>query len=285
MTQTTKIRGVVLAGGLGRRLGSLTKITNKHLLPVWDRPMVFYPLQALVEAGIDEIVLVTGGQNAGEFLRLLGDGKSIGIKRLAYAYQEGQGGIADALRCGQDFCQTHRICVVLGDNVFSRSLRSFTVKFARQKSGARLLLKKVDYPQRFGVPKFAGRKIEQIVEKPKRPPSPYAVTGIYFYDADVFDIINSLTPSSRGELEIADVSNAYIRRGDLEYDILPGWWTDAGTVPTLCHATQLAARVWKKQRGISKHGSLHLTNDEWNESSYQWLFAEKTKTKSRTSRK
>jgi len=285
MTQLTKIRGVVLAGGLGRRLGSLTKITNKHLLPVWDRPMVFYPLQALVEAGIDEIVLVTGGQSAGEFLRLLGDGKSIGIKRLAFTYQEGEGGIADALQCARDFCRAHRICVVLGDNIFTKSLRPFMNKFARQKSGARLLLKKVDHPQRFGVPKFAGRKIEHIVEKPRQPPSPYAVTGIYFYDSDVFDIINSLTPSSRGELEITDVSNAYIRRGDLAYDILPGWWTDAGTIPTLYRATQLAARAWKKQRGIPENGTLHLPNDEWVKSGNQWLFAEKSRSKQRVSRK
>ncbi len=273
------MKGIVLAGGLGRRLGSLTKITNKHLLPVWDRPMVFYPLQALVEAGINEIVLVVGGQSAGEFLRLLGDGKFLGIKRLAYAYQEGQGGIADALAHARDFCETHRICVVLGDNIFQASLRPFVKKFDRQKSGARLLLKKVDHPQRFGVPKFAGRRIASIVEKPKKPPSPYAVTGIYFYDPDVFDIINTLTPSSRGELEITDVSNAYLRRGDLEYSILPGWWTDAGSIPTLFNAAQLTARTWKRRRSIPDNRLLYLPNNEWMKSGNRWLFAGKSTTK------
>jgi len=272
MSRLTKIKGIVLAGGQGRRLGSLTKITNKHLLPIWDRPMIFYPLQALVEAGIDDIVLVVGGRHPGEFLRLLGDGKLLGIRTLAYAYQEGQGGIADALNCARDFCEARRICVVLGDNIFEKSLRPFATRFAQQPSGARLLLKKVKHPHRFGVPAFNGRRIDKILEKPKQPPSSYAITGIYFYDTDVFDIIDTLTPSRRGELEITDVSNAYIKRGDLAYDILPGWWTDAGTIPTLHSAAQLAERTWKKQRRFSNSDVIDLSNESWIKHSYQRLF-------------
>ena len=285
MTRAAQIKGVVLAGGLGRRLGSLTKITNKHLLPIWDRPMVFYPLQALVEAGINEIVLVVGGQHPGEFLRLLGDGKFLGIKRLVYAYQEGQGGIADALGRARDFCEGFRICAVLGDNIFEKSLWPFVFKFLKQKTGARLLLKKVDRPERFGVPKFAGRRIERIVEKPTRPPSPYAVTGVYFYDPDVFEIISELTPSKRGELEITDVSNAYIRRGDLRYDILSGWWTDAGTIPALFNAARLAEKTWRKRRASAGADILELPNSEWIKLSNRWLFAPRRKAAPKASRK
>ena len=281
MSSTGKLRGVVLAGGLGRRLGSLTKITNKHLLPVWDRPMVFYPLQALVEAGICEIILVVGGQHPGEFLRLLGDGKHLGVKRLQYAYQEGQGGIAAALRCARDFCEGQRMCVVLGDNIFESSLGPFAERFLRQSSGARLLLKRVRHPERFGVPQFAERRIRRIVEKPRRPPSPYAVTGIYFYDADVFDVIDSLRPSRRGELEISDVSNAYLRRGDLAYDILPGWWTDAGTIPTLFHAGQLAARTWARTRGLAADAQAALPDSAWVRLSHRRLFERPHKAKGR----
>jgi glucose-1-phosphate thymidylyltransferase len=285
MSRTEKIQGIVLAGGLGRRLGSLTKITNKHLLPVWDRPMVFYPLQSLVEAGIDEIVLVVGGQHPGEFLRLLGDGKLLGIKKLAYAYQEGQGGIAEALGCARNFCGSHRVCVILGDNIFEKSLRPYAAKFARQSSGARLLLKKVTYPERFGVPVFDGRRIKKIVEKPKRPPSPYAVTGAYFYDSGVFDIIAGLNPSRRGELEITDVSNEYIKRGDLAYDILPGWWTDAGTIPTLHAAAQLAAKTWRNMRGYSELELMRLPNESWIEHSQRRLFAPPAGRKRKATRK
>ncbi len=274
MGRQTKIKGIVLAGGLGRRLGSLTKITNKHLLPVWDRPMVYYPLQALVEAGIEEIVLVVGGRHAGEFIRLLGDGKFLGIKRLVYAYQEGQGGIADALGRARDFCAGQRVCVVLGDNLFERSLRPYVAKFSRQASGARLLLKKVPDPGRFGVPELSGGRIVRIIEKPRKPASPYAVTGIYFYDSNVFDIIDSLSPSKRGELEIADVSNDYIKRNELEYDILPGWWTDAGTIPSLHRAGELAARTWKKQRGIFTNSAPLLTDKQWVRSSNRRLFTQ-----------
>ena len=266
------MKGVVLAGGLGRRLGPLTKITNKHLLPVWDRPMIFYPLQALVEAGIDEIILIVGGQHPGEFLRLLGDGKHLGIRQMQYAYQEGQGGIAAALKCARDFGEGERMCVVLGDNIFQASLRRFVERYLQQPSGARILLKRVNHPERFGVPLFAGRRIHRIVEKPKRPPSPYAVTGIYFFDADVFDLIDSLTPSRRGELEITDVSNAYLRRGDLAYDILPGWWTDAGSIPTLFHAAQLAARTWSKTHDRRNDDRLTLPNRAWLKISQRWLF-------------
>jgi glucose-1-phosphate thymidylyltransferase len=269
-----KIRGVVLAGGLGRRLGPLTKITNKHLLPIWDRPMIYYPLQALVEAGLDEAVLVVGGQNAGGFMRLLGDGKFLGFKRLSYAYQEGQGGIADALKCARDYCAGQKICVVLGDNIFSASLRPFVEKFTGQESGARLLLKKTPDPSRFGVPQFAGRRIKRIVEKPRKPSSPYAVTGIYFFGPDVFEIINTLTPSPRGELEITDVSNTYLGRGDLKYNIVPGWWTDAGTIPTLHHAARLAAKTWERQQRPAKGVRSMPTDNQWNKVSARWLFAD-----------
>ncbi|MFC1475567.1 sugar phosphate nucleotidyltransferase [Candidatus Zixiibacteriota bacterium] len=268
------MRGVVLAGGLGRRLGPLTKITNKHLLPIWDRPMIYYPLQALAEAGFEEVVLVVGGQNVGDFMRLLGDGKSLGLKRLVYAYQEGQEGIAQALKCAQDFCAHRKICVVLGDNIFSTSLRSYVDKFTSQKSGARLLLKKVPDPSRFGVPQFTGRRIRRIVEKPRRPASPYAVTGIYFFDPDVFAIIDTLTPSPRGELEITDVSNAYVQRGDLKYNILPGWWTDAGTISTLHNAARLAAKTWARQHRPGKGHQSMPTDDQWHTSSARWLFAD-----------
>lgn len=277
MTLSAKIKGVVLAGGLGRRLGALTKITNKHLLPVWDRPMIYYPLQALAAAGLDEVVLVVGGHKAGDFMRLLGDGKSFGFKRLVYAYQEGQGGIADALRCARDFCVGHKTCVVLGDNIFSADLRPFVRKFAAQKSGARLLLKKVADPSRFGVPLFAGRRIKRIVEKPRKPPSPYAVTGIYFFDPNVFDIIDTLTPSPRGELEITDVSNTYLRRGDLHYNILSGWWTDAGTIPTLHKAARLAAKTWEQQHPTARGMRSALTDDQWHASSARWLFSGKAR--------
>jgi glucose-1-phosphate thymidylyltransferase len=238
------VKGVVLAGGLGRRLGPLTAITNKHLLPVWDRPMIFYPLRALIEAGIDEVLIVTGGQNPGDFMRLLGDGKQFGFKRLYYTYQKGQGGIADALRLAEDFAAGQRLCVVLGDNIIQKSLLPQVERYAKQESGARILLKKMARPERFGVPRFRHGRLAEIVEKPQKPPSPYAVIGVYFYDADVFKIIPSLKPSRRGELEITDVTNHYLARGTLTYGMLPGWWTDAGTYASLHRAANLAAKTW-----------------------------------------
>lgn len=237
------MKGVVLAGGLGTRLLPLTKVTNKHLLPVYDRPMVYYPIQTLVNAGIQEIMLVTGGNNAGDFLRLLGNGKEFGLKHLDYTYQEGEGGIADALRLAEFFADGEPVCVVLGDNIIEGNIVQAAKAFREQKTGAKILLKEVKDPQRFGVPVLEGKRVVKIEEKPKTPQSPYAVTGIYFYDARVFEIIKTLQPSGRGELEITDVNNAYIGAGELTWDILDGWWTDAGTIESLLNANRLVART------------------------------------------
>lgn len=254
------MKGVVLAGGLGRRLGPLTAITNKHLLPVWDRPMIFYPLRSLIEAGIDEVLIVTGGQNPGDFMRLLGDGRRFGFRKLHFTYQEGQGGIADALRLAADFAGGQRLCVILGDNILERSLRPQVLAFSKQQSGARVLLKRVAQPERFGVPRFHGSKLVEIVEKPKRAPSPYAVIGVYFYDHRVFDIIESLEPSARGELEITDVTNAYLRAGELTHAKIAGWWSDAGTFESLHHAAALAARTWHREKS---KGAFWQPFDDW----------------------
>ena len=237
------MKGVVLAGGLGTRLHPLTKVTNKHLLPVYDRPMIYYPIQTLVNAGIREILLVTGGNSAGDFLKLLGNGKEFGLQHLDYTYQEGEGGIADALRLAEYFSDGGLICVVLGDNIIERNIVQAARAFRDQKGGAKILLKEVKNPQRFGVPVLDGNKVVKIEEKPKQPRSPYAVTGIYFYDGRVFDIIKRLKPSGRGELEITDVNNAYIQAGDLTWDVLDGWWTDAGTIESLLHANQLVSQT------------------------------------------
>jgi len=236
------VKGVILAGGLGTRLHPLTKVTNKHLLPVYDQPMIYYPLQTLCTAGIREVMLVTGGNSAGDFLRLLGNGADFGLRGIYYAYQQGEGGIADALRLCEHFADGHRIAVILGDNIFQRSIEPVVRRFAEQPSGARILLKEVEELQRFGVPVFDGERIVAVEEKPARPKSPFAVTGLYMYDERVFDFIRSLAPSARGELEIADVNNCYIRDGDLEYDVLEGWWSDAGTFESLFHAGELIAR-------------------------------------------
>lgn len=244
MNKRVAIKGVVLAGGLGRRLGSLTEITNKHLLPIWDRPMIFYPLRTLLEAGIDDVLVVTGGQNPGDFLRLLGDGREFGFKRLSFTYQKGQGGIAAALACAEEFAAGGPICVVLGDNILEASIRPQINKYELQGGGARVLLKKVPNPSRFGVARFSGKTLAGIVEKPKTPPSEYAVIGVYFYDAKVFKRISGLSPSRRGELEIADVTNLYLKDGALTYGVQPGWWTDAGTVESLHHASTLATKTW-----------------------------------------
>jgi len=236
------VKGIVLAGGLGTRLLPLTKVTNKHLLPVYDRPMIYYPIQALVNTGVTEILLVTGGNNAGDFLKLLGNGKEFGLKHLDYTYQEGEGGIADALRLAEYFADGEPICVVLGDNIIEGNIAKAAKVFRDQKVGAKILLKQVDDPQRFGVPVLDGKQVVRIEEKPKRPQSSYAVTGIYFYDARVFSIIKTLKPSGRGELEITDVNNAYIEAGELTWDLLDGWWTDAGTIESLHRANQLVAK-------------------------------------------
>lgn len=233
------MKGVVLAGGLGTRLLPLTKVTNKHLLPVYNRPMIYYPIQTLVNAGVTEIMLVTGGNNAGDFLKLLGNGKEFGLKHLNYTYQEGEGGIADALRLAEHFADGESICVVLGDNIIEGNVAKAADHFQRQRAGAKILLKEVKDPQRFGVPILEGDRVVRIEEKPAHPQSPYAVTGIYFYDSQVFEFIRSLKPSTRGELEITDVNNAYIKGGMLTWDRLDGWWTDAGTIESLYLANQL----------------------------------------------
>lgn len=235
------LKGIILAGGLGKRLGPLTKITNKHLLPVYDRPMIYYPLNLLVEAGIKDILIVTGGNHAGEFLRLLGNGQAFGLKHINYTYQEGEGGIAQALGLAEHFADNQKIVVVLGDNILENSVAESVDRFRKQKSGARVLLKKVQDPGRFGVANMKAGKIISIEEKPKKPKSDLAVTGVYMYDPSVFQIIKTLKPSRRGELEITDVNNAYLQKGQLEFDLLKGWWTDSGTFDSLLRANQLVA--------------------------------------------
>jgi glucose-1-phosphate thymidylyltransferase len=235
------MKGIVLAGGLGSRLHPLTKVTNKHLLPVYNRPMIYYPIQTLVDAGITEILVVTGGNNAGDFLRLLGNGKQFGLKHLDYTYQEGEGGIAAALSLAEYFADQDLVCVILGDNVYEKSVRESAEDFIRRGHGGKIHLKKVQNPQRFGVPIISGERILKIEEKPKVPQSEYAVTGLYMYDATVFDIIKTLRPSGRGELEITDVNNAYINRNDLTYSTVDGWWSDAGTFDSLLRTNILVA--------------------------------------------
>jgi glucose-1-phosphate thymidylyltransferase len=235
------LKGIILAGGLGKRLYPLTKITNKHLLPVFGKPMIYYPIQTLVDAGISDILIVTGGNHAGEFLRLLGNGKEFGLKHINYTYQEGEGGIAEALKLAEHFAEDDRIVVILGDNIIEKSIKDCVNDFIKQRKGAKILLKEVEDPERFGVPELDGNKITGIEEKPKNPKSKYAVTGIYMYDNEVFSIVKGLKPSGRGELEITDVNNAYIKRDELTYGILDGWWTDAGTFESLLHANNLVA--------------------------------------------
>ena len=235
------MKGVVLAGGLGTRLAPLTRVTNKHLLPIYNKPMIFYPLECLVGAGITEIMLVTGGEDAGDFLRLLGNGREFGLNDLHYTYQAGEGGIADALRLAEHFADGGKVVVMLGDNIVERGIGRFVDAFAAQPGGAKLLLKEVPDPMRFGVAEVKGGRLVAIDEKPDRPKSNLAVTGIYMYDNRVFDIIRTLRPSGRGELEITDVNNAYIRQGDMTYEILEGWWTDAGTFESLDRAWRLVA--------------------------------------------
>ncbi len=237
------MKGVILAGGMGTRLLPLTKVTNKHLLPVYNKPMIYYPIQCLVNAGITDIMIVTGGNDAGDFLRLLGNGKEFGLKDISYTYQEGAGGIADALRLAENFIEGEPVCVILGDNIIERNIRAAAEAFAKQKQGARILLKEVPDPQRFGCPVFQNGRIAAIEEKPKSPKSNFAVIGIYFYDGKVFDIIRTLKPSGRGELEITDVNNAYLKAGTLDYDTLEGWWSDAGTFESLQRVSNLVVET------------------------------------------
>ena len=236
------MKGIVLAGGTGSRLFPLTKITNKHLLPIYDKPMIYYPIQTLVDAGIKEILLVTGGRNSGDFLRLLANGKEFGLKHLNYTYQEGEGGIADALSLAEHFADGEKICVILGDNIIEKNVRAAAEDFEKQKSGAKILLKQVTDAQRFGVAEIQNGRVVGIEEKPEKPKSNYAVTGIYMYDETVFEKVQKLVPSRRGESEITDVNNAYIREGTMTFSYLDGWWTDAGTFNSLLRATNLVAK-------------------------------------------
>ena len=235
------MKGVILAGGLGTRLSPLTRITNKHLLPVHNEPMIYYPIKTLINAGIEDIMIVTGGNSAGDFLKLLRNGKDFGLKHLNYTYQEGEGGIADALSLVEHFADDGPICVVLGDNIIEGNIRAACEAYKKQEKGAKILLKEVPDPQRFGVPELDGSRVLRIEEKPKDPKSSLAVIGIYFYDATVFDVIKTLVPSGRGELEITDVNNHYINRGEMTWDELEGWWTDAGTFESLLRASNMVA--------------------------------------------
>ena len=237
------MKGVVLAGGLGSRLRPLTAVTNKHLLPVYDQPMIYYPIQTLVNAGIIDIMIVTGGNSAGDFLKLLGNGKAFGLKHLNYTYQEGEGGIADALALCEHFAAGDPVCVVLGDNIIEGNIHAAVNAYREQGRGAKILLKQVPDPERFGVPVLDGPRVVRIEEKPREPKSEYAVIGIYMYDGEVYDIVRTLKPSGRGELEITDVNNAYIERNEMTWDKLEGWWTDAGTFESLLRASNLVAET------------------------------------------
>ena len=249
------MKGVVLAGGIGSRLLPLTRVTNKHLLPVHNLPMIYYPIQALVNVGITEIMIVTGGHSAGDFLRLLANGKDFGLQQLNYAYQEGEGGIADALRLAEHFVDNGAVCVVLGDNIIENNFLDAAESFRKQKRGAHIVLKEVHDPERFGCPEIADGRIVRIEEKPRKPKSRFAVTGIYMYDTSVFEKIRRLKPSGRGELEITDINNMYLEEGALSHSILEGWWTDAGTFESLRHATNLVA-----ESGANKIAAPHLAS-------------------------
>ncbi|MBI5359900.1 MAG: NTP transferase domain-containing protein [Planctomycetes bacterium] len=235
------MKGIILAGGLGTRLNPLTKITNKHLLPVYRKPMIYYPIECLINSGIEDIMIVTGGNNAGDFLKLLGNGKEFGLKDINYTYQEGEGGIAAALSLTEHFVGKDKMVVILGDNIIENNIKQAVKNYAKQKDGAKIILKQVPDPERFGVSVLKNGRITGIEEKPKKPKSSYAVIGIYMYDSYVFDIIKTLKPSGRGELEITDVNNAYLKKGNLTYDILEGWWTDAGTFDSLLYANKLVS--------------------------------------------
>lgn len=237
------MKGIVLAGGLGSRLRPLTSVTNKHLLPVFNQPMIYYPIQTLVNAGITDIMIVTGGNSAGDFLKLLGNGKAFGLKHLNYTYQEGEGGIAEALSLVEHFAAGESVCVVLGDNIIEGNIRTAVEAYRRQEGGAKIILKRVPDPQRFGVAELDGLIVKGIEEKPESPRSQFAVVGIYMYDRNVYDIIRTLEPSRRGELEITDVNNAYIQREELTWEELEGWWTDAGTFESLRRASNLVAET------------------------------------------
>jgi glucose-1-phosphate thymidylyltransferase len=253
------VKGVVLAGGLGTRLRSLTAVTNKHLLPVYDRPMIYYPIQTLVNAGITDIMIVTGGNSAGDFLKLLGNGKAFGLKHLNYAYQEGEGGIAEALSLVEHFAANEPVCVVLGDNIIEGNIAAAARDFRERGKGAKIILKKVPDPERFGVPELSGSSVLRIEEKPSAPKSEYAVIGIYMYDGEVFDIIRTLKPSGRGELEITDVNNAYIQREEMTWEELDGWWTDAGTFESLLRASNLVAETGANKMDLHRPAEVSVS--------------------------
>lgn len=236
------MKGVVLAGGLGTRLLPLTSVTNKHLLPVFNEPMIYYPIHTLVNAGISEIMIVTGGNNAGEFLRLIGNGEAFGLQHMNYTYQKSEGGIADALSLARHFVGDDRVVVILGDNFIQGDIKHAVDDFQKQPSGAKIFLKEVDDPTEFGVAVLDGDHVTEIIEKPERPPTRFAVVGIYMYDHHVFDICASLKPSGRGELEITDVNNEYIRRGTMTYEVIDGWWADCGSFEALLRSSMLVAR-------------------------------------------
>jgi glucose-1-phosphate thymidylyltransferase len=256
------MKGVVLAGGTGSRLFPITRVTNKHLLPVYDKPMVYYPIRTLVNAGIREILLVTGGKNAGDFLRLLGNGKDFGLKHLNYTYQEGEGGIAEALGLAEDFAEGDPICVILGDNIVENNVCGAVENFKKQERGAKILLKMVSDAERFGVAEIRGDHVIGIEEKPRAPKSHYAVIGIYLYDATVFEKIHRLKPSGRGELEITDLNNFYIQEGTLTYETLNGWWTDAGTFESLLRANNLVAKTGANKLSDANEAAMVLGREE-----------------------
>jgi len=242
------MKGIVLAGGTGSRLFPLTKITNKHLLPIFDKPMIYYPIQTLVDAGIRDLLIVTGGRNSGDFLRLLANGKEFGLKHINYTYQEGEGGIAEALALAEHFAEGSKICVILGDNIIEGSIRQAVQEFEKQERGAKILLKEVHDAERFGVAEIHGDRIAGIEEKPAKPKSNYAVTGIYLDDETVFEKTRTLKPSARGELEITDVNNAYIAEGTMSFNFLDGWWTDAGTFDSLLRAANLVRETRQSEQ-------------------------------------
>jgi len=237
------MKGVVLAGGLGTRLLPLTRITNKHLLPVYNKPLIFYPIEMLVRSGITEIMIITGGNFAGDFLRLIGNGEDFGLSQIHYAYQKGEGGIAEALRLAKPFVGNDKVIVALGDNIFQKGIQQGVQSFYAQTQGCRIFLKSVEHPWEYGIAETDGTKIKRIYEKVENPPSDLAVTGLYMYPSNVFEIIDTLKPSARGELEITDVNNVYIERGEMEFEIIDGWWLDAGeNHEALLHASLTVAR-------------------------------------------
>ncbi len=236
------MKGIILAGGLGTRMYPCTKVTNKHLLPVYNKPMIYYPLLTMVNAGLKDIMIVTGGNYAGDFLRIIGNGKDFGLKDISYTYQEGEGGIADALRLAENFAENDKIFGMLGDNIIEDDIKEDIKRFKRQSAGAKIFLKEVPDPERFGVAEIENGIVINIEEKPKKPKTNLAVIGLYLYDNTVFDIIKTLKPSGRGELEITDVNNAYIKSGIMTYSIIKGWWTDAGTFESLLRASNLVAK-------------------------------------------